>query len=189
MGDGINHEPEGERYVEDHDDEAESTEAMKEIDRIDVVCLDPCLPCDEIVDNSRNPSVHEAKCHETGNSCVLSGRTARTQSNMKGHNVSQHTQDFIVSYKILKDRCWLDIHTRTSHGIWKKIEDCQHCEYKFRDPHGFTTHLRCHGQAWVQSCANGGKAAQEKSCLIDHVRSVHTQRLLHRPVLADGDDI
>ena len=32
-------------------------------------------------------------------------------------------------------------------------------------------------------------SAQEKSCLIDHVRSVHSQRLLHRPGLAEGDDI
>ena len=102
MEDEINREPEGERHVEDHDDEAEYIEANKETDRIDMVCLNPCLPCDETIDNSRNPSVHEAKCHETGNSCVLSERTARTQSNLNGHNASEHTKDCRKRYKILK---------------------------------------------------------------------------------------
>ena len=57
----------------------------------------------------------------------------------------------------------------------KEIEDCQNCEYKFRDPHGLTTHLRCHGQAWVQSFTNCNKSVQDKSCLIDEVGIVHAQ--------------
>ena len=82
----------------------------KGTDRVDVVCPNPCLPCEETVDSSHNPSVHEENCHEVGNSCVLSGRTTRTEP---------------------KVRCWLDnMHLGTSHASRKKIDDCSLCEYK-----------------------------------------------------------
>ena len=83
-------EPEGERHTEDHDDVAESTEMKNETERIDFPCPDPCLPCDKTVNSRNNPNMHEASRQEARNSCVLSGRTARTESNLKGLNVSQH---------------------------------------------------------------------------------------------------
>lgn len=131
MEDKTNCEPEGERDAKDHDDVAESAEVKKETDRVDVVCPNPCLPCEETVDSSHNPSVHEENCHEVGNSCVLSGRTTRTEPNLNGHNASQHTEDSRGSYNTLKGRCWLDnMHLGTSHASRKKIDDCSLCEYK-----------------------------------------------------------
>jgi hypothetical protein len=119
MEDSINHEPEWEweRYVEDHDDVADCTEMKNETENIDVPCPNSCIPCEETVNKGNSPSLHEARRHEAKNSCVLSGRTARTVPNLKEHNVSQHTEDSIGWYKILKCMCWLDKHIRTAYGI------------------------------------------------------------------------
>ena len=131
MEDWINYEPEMDRHVEDHDDVAESTEMKNQTDIIDVPCPNSCIPCGETVNIGQHPSMHEVSPHGAKDSCVLNRRTIRTKPNLKEHNVSQPTEDCIGIYKILKGRCWLDKHIRTSHGIWKKIEDCHHCEYKF----------------------------------------------------------
>ena len=104
MEDKNNREPEGERHAEDHDDAAESTETKNETGRMDVPCPNSCLPCKETVNKSHNPNMHEGNCHEAGISCVLCGKTSRAESDLKGHNVSQHTEDCIGNYKSLKGR-------------------------------------------------------------------------------------
>ena len=131
MEDKTNREPEGIGMPRTMLMQPSLLRQKKETERMDAPCPNSCLPCEETVNKSHNSNMHKASCHEAGNSCVLCGRTSRAESDLKGHNVSQHTEDCIGSYKILKGRCWLDKHIRTSHVIRKKTEDCQHCEYKF----------------------------------------------------------